>query len=165
MADKCLVSLVWSHFVLTMHRSFEWLETVPVFSLDNHSPDNTTRFTSYLKPLLLPEVKYGERFLPVCEKKLCVWQPSAHWRSPTNKYRLFLSFLTVMSVQRCGLSLPLIMEGPLVGGAMGMTMSRREGLWHHNTLRWLCMTCTLTVTAACWPRHTANCSTALPKPG
>ena len=61
-----------------MHRSFERLETVSIFSPDTHSPDNISRFTSYLKLLLLPEVKYGERFLPVGEKKLRVWQPSAH---------------------------------------------------------------------------------------
>ena len=54
------------------------LEMVLIFSPDTHSPDNISRFTSYLKLLLLPEVKYGERFLPVGEKKLRVWQPSAH---------------------------------------------------------------------------------------
>ena len=46
-------------------------------------------------------------------RKSFVWQPPAHWQPPTNKYRLFLSFQTMMSVQRCGLaSLPFIMEVP-----------------------------------------------------
>ena len=55
-----------------MHRRFERLETVPIFSTDTHSPDKISRFTSYLKLLLLPEVKYGERFLPEGKKKLRV---------------------------------------------------------------------------------------------
>ena len=39
-----------------------------------HSPDNIRQFISYLKLLLLPEVKYGERLLPVGKKKpgLCL---------------------------------------------------------------------------------------------
>ena len=66
----------------------------------------SNQFTSYLKLLLLPEIKYGERFLPVGEKKLCAWQPSAHWQSPVNKYRLFPSFQTMMTV---GLTISVIM--------------------------------------------------------
>ena len=37
-----------------------------------HSPDNISQFISYLKLLLLPEVKYGEHLLPVGEKKPCI---------------------------------------------------------------------------------------------
>ena len=47
---------------------------MPIFSPHTHSPYNISRFTSYLKQLLLPEVKYGECLFPVGEKKLCVWQ-------------------------------------------------------------------------------------------
>jgi len=41
-----------------------------------------SQFTSYLKLLLLPEVKYRERLLPVGEKKLHVWQSLVHWQWP-----------------------------------------------------------------------------------
>ena len=65
--------------MLTMPRSLErGLETVPIFSPYTHSPYTVSRFTSYLKLLLLPEVKYGERLLPVAQKKLRVWQSLAH---------------------------------------------------------------------------------------
>ena len=63
-------------------------------SPDNHSLDKMSQFTSYLRLLFLSEVKYGECFLPAGEKKL----RAAHWRSPVDKYRLFLSFQAMMSL-------------------------------------------------------------------
>ena len=60
--------------MLTIPRSFERLETARIFSPYTHSPYTISRFTSYLKLLLLPEVKYGERLLPVGKKKLRVYQ-------------------------------------------------------------------------------------------
>ena len=47
-----------------------------------HSPYTISRFTSYLKLLLLPEVKYGECLLPVDNKKLRVCQSLARWQRP-----------------------------------------------------------------------------------
>ena len=45
------------------------LELARIFSPYTHSPYTISRFTSYLNLLLLPEVKYGERLLPVGKKK------------------------------------------------------------------------------------------------
>ena len=43
---------------------------VPIFSPCTDSPYKISRFTSFLKLLLSPEVKYKERLLPVGEKSL-----------------------------------------------------------------------------------------------
>ena len=68
MTDKCLVSYFYFLKPFCADYASERLETVPIFSPDTHSPDNISQFTSNLKLLLVPEVKYGERFLPVGEK-------------------------------------------------------------------------------------------------
>ena len=65
-----------------------------VLFMTHHSLDKMSQFTSYLRLLFLSEVKYGECFLPAGEKKL----RAAHWRSPVDKYRLFLSFQAMMSL-------------------------------------------------------------------
>ena len=52
--------------MVTIPRSFERLETVAHFLTLYHSPYTISRFTSYLKLLLLPEVKYLECLLPAC---------------------------------------------------------------------------------------------------
>ena len=70
--------LARSHFMLTMYQSFEQLETVPIFSPRTHSPYKISRFASYLKLLLLPQLKYREFLLPVGEKKLRVWLSLVH---------------------------------------------------------------------------------------
>jgi len=62
-----------------MHRSFKYVVGNGAdFSPHTRSSCKMSQFTSYLKLLLLPEVKYKERLLPVGEKKLCVWQCLAH---------------------------------------------------------------------------------------
>jgi len=55
-------------------------------------PYTISRFTSYLKLLRLPEVKYGECVVPVGKKKLRVCQSLAHWQWHAKWYHLFLLF-------------------------------------------------------------------------
>ena len=101
--------------MLTIPRSFERLETVRILSPYTHSPYTISRFTSYLKLLLLPEVKYGERLLPVGKKKLRVCQSLAHWTlTMTREVVPPLPVVLADDVaKRCGLaSLLLNKQGP-----------------------------------------------------
>ena len=86
---------------------------MPIFSPHIHSPYKISRFTSYLKLLVLPEVKYKKRTLTPCrgEKASCL---AVHGSLKMNHEVVApLPVILASDVsQRCGLgSLVLNMEG------------------------------------------------------
>ena len=61
--------------MLAIFITYQHFETVPIFPLATHSPDSSSWFPCYLKPVLLSQVKTSGRLLFSFEKKLRVWQP------------------------------------------------------------------------------------------
>ena len=83
---------------------------LPIFSPYTHSPYTLSRFASYLKLSLLPEVKYVEHLLPVGQKKVHAWQSLAYWQWPAKYYRPYLLFYLMMSTKRSGLTSIVIIK-------------------------------------------------------